>query len=433
MAQGPAGHRFLQGHGRVRRQSRRVTAARAGAMGVVVVAVTLLLGSVAFGAAPSRTGAPPPPAAAAATPGTLNGVSCVSSTSCEAVGSFGSSGATQTLAEFWNGVTWMIQPTPNPAGASSSSLDGVFCSSTDTCVAVGGDSDSHGGESPLAETWNGASWTIQSVPLPAGGLGGNLDSVSCSSPTSCAAVGDYADSANTPQPLADRWNGTTFSSETVPLPAGATTSTFGAVACSPSPSDRCEAVGWNFLSGQGEIAMTLAEGWNGKAWSVQVTPIPNDASGGAYPMGVSCSGPKACTSVGEGLNGSGNLGFGWAQTWNGTTWSNRTTHDPTSAIGSLLTGVSCSVPPSHDCTAVGYYTNGSAFVTYGEAFKGAGASDQVTKEPKGSTAGALSGVSCSSPTSCTAVGDVTNAKGITVTLADGSSGHTWSIQKTPNP
>jgi hypothetical protein len=95
--------------------------------------------------------------------------------------------------------------------------------------------------------------------------------------------------------------------------------------------------------------------------------------------------------------------------------------------------VSCSALPSHDCTAVGYYTNGAfQSVTFAEAFKGTGASDQVTKEPKGSIGGVLNGVSCSSPPgTCTAVGDVTNPTGASVTLANGSSGRTWSIQKTP--
>jgi hypothetical protein len=412
---------------------RRMIAAGAGGIGIVVATASLLLGGTALAAAPGGPNAPVAPTPRVARPGTLNGVACLSSTSCEAVGSFGTSGATRTLAEVWNGTTWMVQPTPNPAGASSSSLATVACSSASACVAVGGSNDSHGNASVLAESWNGSTWSIQSVPLPAGALGGNLSSVSCSSPTTCTAVGDYANSSNTNQPLAEAWNGTIFSNETVPLPAGATTSTFDAVACSPSPSVRCEAVGWNFVSGQGEIAMTLAEGWDGTAWSVQGTPIPNDASGGAYPIGVSCNGPRACTSVGEGFNGSGNLGFGWAQTWNGSAWSDRTTVDPTGAIASLLTGVSCSALPSHDCTAVGYYTNGTAFVTYAEALKGAAASDQVTREPKGSTAGALNGVSCTSPTSCTAVGNVTNAKGVIVTLANGSSGRTWTIEKTPQP
>jgi hypothetical protein len=412
-----------------------MTVAGVGGIGIVVATVSLLLGSTALAAVPGGPDVPaaPTPPAAPATPGTLNGVSCVTSTSCEAVGLFGSSGSTQTLAEFWNGTTWTIQPTPNPTGASSSSLDGVSCGSASACIAVGSDSDSEGSESALAETWNGESWTIQSVPLPPGSLGGYLDSVSCSSPTSCTAVGNEADSANTPQPLAEAWNGTTFSSETVPLPAGATTSTFDAVACSPSPSNLCEAVGWNFLSGEGETAMTLAEGWNGTSWSVQSTPIPNDASGGSYPTGMSCSGPKACTSVGEGFNGSGNLGFGWAQKWNGTVWSNRTTVDPTGAVASVLSAVSCSLLPSHDCTAVGYYSNGSKYVSFANAFKSTGPSDQVTKEPTGSTGGALNGVSCSSPTSCDAVGDVTNAKGVTVTLANRSSGRKWSLVKTPNP
>ena len=39
------------------------------------------------------------------------------------------------------------------------------------------------------------SWTIQTMPVPAGAPGGELDSVSCASPASCTAVGWYVPTA----------------------------------------------------------------------------------------------------------------------------------------------------------------------------------------------------------------------------------------------
>jgi hypothetical protein len=413
-------------------RSRHFSAGAAAMAGIVLGMGTLSVGGGTAGAAQS-TSAPPVRPNVKAPPGTLNAVACTSPSSCIAVGSYGSSGDTLSLAEAWNGATWTVQPTPAPAGGSNVDLAGVSCGSPTACVAVGGYYDGHG-NAVLAETWNGSIWSIQAVPLPAGGLGGALDGVSCSSASACTAVGSYADSSNTNQPLAESWNGTSFASQAVPLPPSATTSTFGAVSCSPPPSADCEAVGWNFLSDESEIAMTLAEVWDGTSWSVQSTPIPNDSSGGSYPTGVSCSSADACTSVGEGLNGSGNLGYGWAQVWNGTSWSNQTTKDRKGATASVLSAVSCSSAPSTACTAVGYYSNGSMFVSFAEAWKGTKVSVQRTPEPKGSTAGGLSGVSCSSPPgACTAVGFDTNSSGVDKTLAEGWNGHVWSVQKTPKP
>ncbi len=68
----------------------------------------------------------------------FSGVSCSAATACEAVGSYvNSGGTTVTLAESWNGTAWSIQSTPNPTGATSSSLSSVSCISSSACTAVG--------------------------------------------------------------------------------------------------------------------------------------------------------------------------------------------------------------------------------------------------------------------------------------------------------
>jgi hypothetical protein len=43
----------------------------------------------------------------------------------------------------------------------------------------------------LAERWNGTAWTIQSLPTAEGAKESELWGVSCSSATACAPVGDY--------------------------------------------------------------------------------------------------------------------------------------------------------------------------------------------------------------------------------------------------
>ena len=70
----------------------------------------------------------------------LNGVSCASTTSCDAVGYSASSplfSTGSTLVEHWNGTSWSIVTSPNPLGATAAALHGVSCPSTTTCFAAG--------------------------------------------------------------------------------------------------------------------------------------------------------------------------------------------------------------------------------------------------------------------------------------------------------
>ena len=70
------------------------------------------------------------------------GVSCVSTTTCTAVGNqfFGRPELPDetTWAERWSGLAWSIAPTPAPpADTLTSGLNGVSCTSSSACIAVG--------------------------------------------------------------------------------------------------------------------------------------------------------------------------------------------------------------------------------------------------------------------------------------------------------
>jgi hypothetical protein len=102
--------------------------------------------------------------------GNLASVSCASPRFCEAVGSYtNTAGLFVTLAEAWNGTSWRTQPTPSPAGGSNLLFTGVSCTSSSFCEAVGS-YIVHGGaaRAGLAEQWNGRTWTVQPVPAPGG-------------------------------------------------------------------------------------------------------------------------------------------------------------------------------------------------------------------------------------------------------------------------
>jgi hypothetical protein len=142
----------------------------------------------------------------------LAGVSCASATTCTAVGDYTNHASTTVpLAERWNGSRWSIQRTPKPTGATFSELLGVSCPSATTCTAVGSFINRAGTSMMVAERWNGASWSIQRTANPAGAKDSELVDVSCASPTACTAIGDYTNHAGTTVTLTERWNGTNWS------------------------------------------------------------------------------------------------------------------------------------------------------------------------------------------------------------------------------
>ena len=103
----------------------------------------------------------------------LADVSCLSSTSCFAVGYYATSLLStapldlKTLVERWNGSTWTIQPSPGATGQAYNALLGVSCTSVSACTAVGSFTNTLlGSPSPLAERWNGTEWSVQTVVPP---------------------------------------------------------------------------------------------------------------------------------------------------------------------------------------------------------------------------------------------------------------------------
>jgi hypothetical protein len=115
----------------------------------------------------------------------LSGVSCVSANACTAVGGFNE---VLTLAERWDGTRWAIQRAPNP-GSAQRQLTGVSCVSTRACIAVGTNYPDGPGNLSLAELWDGMRWVVQPTPNSPHSSG-LLYGVSCGSASACVAVGD---------------------------------------------------------------------------------------------------------------------------------------------------------------------------------------------------------------------------------------------------
>jgi hypothetical protein len=314
------------------------------------------------------------------------------------------------------GPSWSLVAAPTPP-AQTEDLNGVSCISQTWCMAVGDYTSTSAQDLARAEVWGGSTWSIQAIPTPAT-TSIFLTGISCSSAKACTAVGDYFPPRSTGEPLVEAWNGSSWATQTAPNPDR--DSTFNGVSC-PSPTF-CMAVGYDVTDSAGDWG-TVAEEWDGATWTVEKTPAQHNI---AMLEGVSCTSPTACTAVGQ---GDGTL----AEHWDGTSWSVEVTTNPIPNGGDNLQAVSCSSPSA--CTAVGYGTRDSGNGNVGaiaEEWDGTAWTGQAL-HVEGATGTDLSGVSCTSSTWCTAVGNYGDNSNFGGTLADVWDGKTWAVQNTPNP
>jgi len=251
--------------------------------------------------------------------GTLSAVSCISSSDCVAVGGTSSS-ELQTLVELWNGTAWSVVSSPNPTASPESELDGVSCISSTDCVAVGLSLTGSDVPNTLVESWNGVGWTIIPSPHPGNGGANVLSSVSCTSSTNCVAVGIYSDQGIAASPtlvgsqaLVESWNGSEWSVVPSPSPSIGNGGVLASVSCSSSTD--CTAVG--HYDTPSDVLLTLVESWNGTEWTVVPSPSPGTVQ--SFLQGVSCTGSTDCVAVGATANGP-LVTTTLVTSWNGSTW-----------------------------------------------------------------------------------------------------------------
>jgi hypothetical protein len=355
----------------------------------------------------------------------LNGVYCVTSTDCWAVGvkATASDGLVNQIVR-WNGRKWIAVGAPSPGGTKMndfSELSAVRCTSATNCWAVGEYASAH---AALAEAlhWNGKKWGQTSVPAPPGTGAGDFTSlidVACTSATSCWAVGDDGNNAlgsGVTRNFAIHWNGKKWFKITTPNPAGTKSNDLNILT-----SVRCTSAKDCWAGGTAGVdsSVTIQEDqmlhWNGTKWSESGVPSPAGFMVGAINEieGLSCTSATDCWAVGDYGGGSvsdttfSNL----ALHWNGHKWTQATTPNPDgtgSSDSNSLTSVTCSA--ANNCWAVGVLggiTVGGATTTEALHWKGTKWTLAKTPDPGGTASNDqndLSDVRCVSAKDCWAVG-----------------------------
>jgi hypothetical protein len=336
-------------------------------------------------------------------PWSCGAASCASPESCVAVGSYESSELDGTykrelpVADTWDDGRWSLDALPLPEGTGDQvALTGVSCGSLSTCLAVGYERNTAGVRVPIAERLNGAEgWSVSSVPLPAGAGEAGLEGVSCSSSTECTAVGLSVDGSGAELPYAELWSAGAWTELELPAVPGAANAILESVSC-PS-AESCVAVGFSESSAGAKSA--LSESWSGgPSWSSSSPQAPAEASSVTL-SAVSCAAPNACMAVGTFAASQGQAGL--TEQWNGERWSLQA--PASTGAQEELTGVSC--PSSEECTAVGAYLPNGRWVALVQTWNGAAWSVQglgLTRQMK--QASELHAVSCAGGSTCLAVG-----------------------------
>ncbi len=131
----------------------------------------------------------PSPNPGAGTSGSFNGVSCAGTNFCVAVGQWYNGSVFQAQMATWNGTSWTNVTVPEANPSFYNYLNGVFCLSATSCSAVGVATSGSTG-SPVALTWNGVAWSIVTAPSPQGATSTSLDGVTCITNWKCVAIGN---------------------------------------------------------------------------------------------------------------------------------------------------------------------------------------------------------------------------------------------------
>ncbi len=282
---------------------------------------------------------PAPGGTAAGNTNDLVDVACTSAKSCWAVGEYGMV-ATMTepivlfnQAVHWDGNKWTFTKTPNPGGVSKGDgnfLDSVRCTSPAACWAAGtGGSLTKFNLRNEMFFFNGKKWTAQTVPNPVGPGKDHIDilnTLACTAPDDCWAVGEAGNLAAKPKGFehneALRWNGKKWAVVKTPNPNNEVDELFG-VTCVAAQD--CWAVG----SAGVHPGVNEAFHWNGVTW----TPVHAVNGGGTGTdtvnslESVRCTSHSSCWAVGDAVTSNtvqiqpiGGTSVNQILHWNGVKW-----------------------------------------------------------------------------------------------------------------
>jgi PKD repeat protein len=356
----------------------------------------------------------------------FQGIACTSPSQCLTVGDAGQPGRTDALIAQWNGSAWNSLASPLLTPPEDNFLNGIVCLSDTTCWAAGAYDDAGNlAVQTLLEQWNGSAWNIVASPNEGTEQGNILSGIGCASANECWAVGVYYEpSSLITQTLIEEWSGASGAWSVVSAPdtSASLTNALNSVAC--ASESNCWAVG--YAETAAGFAQTLIEQWNGTAWAIVSSPNASAADSNVL-YGVTCTSASQCWAVGY----SGATAQTLIELWDGTSWAIVASPDTGPALTNVLDSVSCI--SANNCWAVGY---GDTSSTFSQALiaQWDGTSWNMVSAPSSAPAqqNYLDAVTCVSASDCRAVGGISDEDGDLLTLIEQWDGTAWSIVPSSN-
>jgi hypothetical protein len=184
------------------------------------------------------------------------------------------------------------------------------------------------------------------------------------------------------------------------------------------------------------VVVGAAQAISASSWKIEPTPNPTDPSAQNLHTldGVSCTSAAACWAVGH-TGFIRNLETTIVESWNGSSWNVQPVPTPSGATGryakSVLNGISCTSATS--CMAVGYQGSGNSQSLLAESWNGVNWTVKPMAYPGGRYS-FLSGVSCASANACAAVGVTFSSPfSLSKALVEFWNGRTWRVTRVPQP
>jgi hypothetical protein len=241
---------------------------------------------------------------------TLDAVAATSAKDAWAVGSYDNSGGYRSLIEHWNGKSWRVVPSPNPAAGihTTNALDAVVTISKTNAWAFGFYERRSTSFRTLILHWNGSHWSV--VPSPNSGPKENtLGAAAAVSASNIWAVG-YRGGPGPRKALIEHWNGRQWTVVTSQNPGTPRTSTFlSAITVDPFGQ------AWVVGSDSRSFGQTVALRRRSSGWSI--VPSANPGDGDRFLFGVTSS-LRIELAVGSYLTGQQTRALG--EQWNGAAW-----------------------------------------------------------------------------------------------------------------
>ena len=249
----------------------------------------------------------------------MNGADGVATDDVWAVGAYAATGANRykTLVEHWDGSKWQVVTSPNVGGSTTlNTLTSVDALSRTSAWAVGSyRTPPSPGTDPvrktLIERWDGTSWSVVSSPNPAP-FGNSLLGVAATGPNDVWAVG-WKISDQGLRSLILHYDGTAWTEAAVP------TVGTGANILTDISAVSANDIWASGYYDDGAQQKTLTLHYDGSSWS----SVPSASGGGGVSIlhDISASSPSDAWAVGFEYRSSVKRYVATTQHWNGSAWT----------------------------------------------------------------------------------------------------------------